>query len=169
MSITDLPNKSWRSLDEAVKRRKELRSRGKRIVLTNGCFDLMHTGHVYFLREAAKLGDALIVALNSDESVKELKGPTRPVQSTIERAYLLGNLEIVDTIISFETPRLTAEIEALKPDVYAKAGDYTLETLNPEERAALEKNGAVIQFMPFLRGYSTTSLIAKINAAANTF
>ncbi|WP_309396547.1 adenylyltransferase/cytidyltransferase family protein [Cerasicoccus maritimus] len=169
MNVNDLPNPRLLSLNNAVSRREALRAEGKRVVLTNGCFDLLHTGHVYFLSEAAKLGDALFIAINSDVSVKALKGETRPVQSELERAYLLGRLDFVDTLVTFGTPRLTAEIEALKPDVYAKAGDYTLETLNAEERGALEACGADIQFMPFLQGYSTTSLIAKISAAAKTF
>lgn len=154
------------SLEDAVARREALRKQGKRVVLTNGVFDLLHTGHIYFLKKAAALGDALFIAVNADESVKALKGPTRPIQNVIERAYLLGNLEFVDTVFTFGTPRLNAEIDAIRPDVYAKAGDYTLETLNPDERAALERAGADIRFMPFLEGYSTTSLIAKIAAAA---
>ncbi len=150
-------------------RREALRTEGKRVVLTNGCFDLLHTGHLAFLSSAAKLGDALFIGLNSDTSVRVLKGPTRPVQTLEERACLLGYLNFVDTLFVFETPRLTKEIELLKPDVYAKAGDYSLETLNPEERQALEKAGTVIHFVPFINGYSTTSLIAKIADAAKTF
>ncbi|MBK1858805.1 adenylyltransferase/cytidyltransferase family protein [Cerasicoccus arenae] len=167
--MTDLPNPRLLSLRDAVARRDKLRTEGKQVVLTNGCFDLLHTGHVYFLSEAAKLGTALFIALNGDASVQALKGSTRPVQNATERAYLLGQLNFVDTLITFGTPRLTAEIKALKPDVYAKAGDYTLETLNLEERSALEAAGAQIRFLPYLEGYSTTSLIAKINAAAQTF
>lgn len=169
MNVDELPNPRLLSLTDAVTRRQQLRDQGRRIVLTNGCFDLLHTGHVYFLSEAAKLGDALFIALNADASVRELKGPTRPVQSTTERAYLLGQLTFVDTLFSFETPRLTEEIKALRPDIYAKAGDYTLDTLNPEERGALEACGTEIRFLPFLEGYSTTSLIAKISDAAKTF
>jgi len=169
MNIPTLPNPCLRSLDDAVKRCEEHRAGGKRVVLTNGCFDLLHTGHVYFLSEAAKLGEALVIALNSDASVRALKGPTRPVQSAAERAYLLGKLIFVDTVLIFDTPRLTAEITALKPDAYAKAGDYTLGTLNLAERNALEAAGAKIHFLSFLEGYSTTSLIAKIKAAAEAF
>jgi len=169
MSAPNLPNPRWLSLAGAVKRREECRAAGQRVVLTNGCFDLLHTGHVFFLREAAKLGDALFVALNGDASVRALKGPARPVQTAAERAFLIGQLEFVDTVLTFDAPRLTAEIHALQPDAYAKAGDYTLETLNPEERTALEAGGAAIHFLPFLEGYSTTSLIAKINAAAPSF
>ena len=105
------------------------------------------------------------VALNSDASVKQLKGPLRPVQAEGERAYALAALTCVDAIVIFHEPRLTAEIRALRPDVYVKAGDYTLATLDPGERAALEETGARIEFMPFLPGFSTTQLIAKIKAA----
>ncbi len=157
------------TLEDAQKRKMELKAEGKRVVLTNGCFDLLHTGHVFFLHEASKLGDALFIALNGDNSIKALKGPTRPIQTAQERAYLLDKLNFVHTLFTFDTPRLTNEIAALQPDVYAKAGDYTLETLNPEERGALEACGADIRFLPFLKGYSTTSLIAKISLAANTF
>lgn len=157
------------SLDAAVARREQLRQAGKRVVLTNGCFDLLHTGHLYFLSEAAKLADHLIIALNGDASVKALKGPSRPVQSLDERAYLLGCLDFVGTLIVFETPRLDREIRALQPDVYTKAGDYTPETLDASERAALEATGADIRFLPFLTGYSTTSLIQRIAKAADTF
>ena len=135
------------------------------MVLTNGVFDLLHTGHLYALQAARALGDVLVVAINADASVRAIKGPTRPVQGEQERAYALGALACVDAVVVFREPRLTAEIRALKPDVYCKAGDYTLDTLNPEERAALEQAGAKIAFVPFLPGFSTTALIAKIKAA----
>jgi rfaE bifunctional protein nucleotidyltransferase chain/domain len=105
------------------------------------------------------------VAMNSDASVRELKGPTRPIQNEAQRAYALGALACVDAIVVFGTPRLTAEINALRPDIYCKAGDYTLQTLDKGERAALEAAKAQITFMPFLPGFSTTSLIERIKAA----
>ncbi len=154
-----------RTLAAAVARRAELRAAGRPVVLTNGCFDLVHPGHLFYLREAAGLG-ALFIALNGDASVQVLKGPTRPVQTAAERAYTLGALEFVDTLLVFDTPRLDHEIRALRPDIYVKAGDYTLDKLDPTERAALEEVGARIQFLPFLPGYSTTALIKKIAAAA---
>jgi rfaE bifunctional protein nucleotidyltransferase chain/domain len=135
------------------------------VVLTNGVFDLLHTGHLFYLQQARALGDALFIALNSDASVKALKGPLRPVMNEEQRAYALAALTCIDGIVIFREPRLTAEIQALRPDVYCKAGDYTLEKLNPQERAALEAVGAQIKFMPFLPGFSTTNLIAKIRAA----
>ncbi len=145
--------------------REELRRQGRRVVLTNGVFDLLHTGHLYYLKQARALGDALLIALNGDVSVRALKGPTRPVQNEEQRAYALGALECVDGIVVFGAPRLTSEIKALRPDVYCKAGDYTLEKLNPEERGALQEVGAQIEFLSFLSGFSTTALIARIKAA----
>ena len=150
----------------AVARRAELKAAGRRLVLTNGCFDLLHCGHLYYLREAAKLGDELWVGLNGEASVRALKGPTRPVQNNLERAYMLGMLPFIHGLFLFETPRLDGEIRALKPDVYAKAGDYTIDKLDAGERAALQENGVDIRFLPFLPGYSTTALIGKIAAAA---
>ncbi len=160
-----LPNPKLLSLGDAVAVRESWRTAGRRVVLTNGVFDLLHTGHLYALQAARALGDVLVVAINADASVRAIKGPTRPVQGEQERAYALGALACVDAVVVFREPRLTAEIRALKPDVYCKAGDYTLDTLNPEERAALEQAGAKIAFVPFLPGFSTTALIAKIKAA----
>lgn len=161
-----LENPKLISLEQAVEARGKLRAAGKRLVLTNGCFDLLHTGHLYFLRQAREQGDALWVAINSDESVGRLKGPARPVQGEEERTFAMAALSFVDRVFIFRQPRLTREIRAVAPDVYAKAGDYTLDTLNPEERGALEEVGAEIRFLPFLPGFSTTALIAKIRAAA---
>lgn len=160
-----LDNPKLLDLPAAVAWREARRREGRRVVLTNGVFDLLHTGHLYYLQQARRRGDALVVALNADESVRALKGPARPVQTEEQRAYALAALACVDAVVIFHAPRLTAEIRALQPDVYTKAGDYTLEKLNPEERGALEAVGARIEFMPFLPGFSTTQLIARIRAA----
>lgn len=160
-----LDNPKLMDLPAALAWRDARRREGRRVVLTNGVFDLLHTGHLYYLRQARRLGDALIIALNADASVRVLKGPARPVQNEEQRAYALGALECVDAVVIFREPRLTAEIRALQPDVYCKAGDYTLEKLNSEERVALETVGARIEFLPFLAGFSTTNLIARIRAA----
>ena len=159
-------NPKLMSLAEACARRERLRAAGKKLVLTNGCFDLLHCGHLYYLKAAAALGDELWIGLNGEASVRALKGPTRPVQNNLERAHSLGALPFVHGLFLFETPRLDGEIRALKPDVYAKAGDYTLDKLDAGERAALQENGVDIRFLPFLPGYSTTALIGKIAAAA---
>jgi rfaE bifunctional protein nucleotidyltransferase chain/domain len=160
-----LDNPKLLTLPQATEYRERLRASGRRVVLTNGVFDLLHTGHLYSLQKARARGDALFVAMNSDASVRELKGPTRPIQNEAQRAYALGALACVDAIVIFGTPRLTAEINALRPDVYCKAGDYTLQTLDKGERAALEAAKAQITFMPFLPGFSTTSLIERIKTA----
>jgi len=160
-----LDNSKLLSLAAAVAQRAQWRAAGRQVVLTNGVFDLLHTGHLYCLQKARALGDALIVALNSDASVKQLKGPLRPVQTEHERAYALAALTCVDAVVIFRELRLTTEIRALRPNVYVKAGDYTLATLDPGERAALEEAGTRIAFLPHLPGFSTTQLIAKIKAA----
>ena len=160
-----LPNPKLFSLEAASTLRDRFRSEGKKVVLTNGVFDLLHTGHLFYLQQARQLGDALFIALNSDASVRELKGPTRPVQNEEQRAYALAATWFVDGIVIFREKRLTREIQALRPDVYCKAGDYTLEKLDPGERSALQELGADIRFLPFLEGFSTTSLIQKIHAA----
>ena len=161
----NLENPKLLTLDAAVARRAQLRAAAKTVVLTNGVFDLLHTGHLYFLQKARALGDVLFIALNADASVRTLKGPLRPVQNEAQRAYALAALACVDAVFVFSTPRLDAEIRALRPDIYCKAGDYTLERFDPGERTALEKTGAKIEILPFLPGFSTTNLIAKIKAA----
>ena len=162
-----LDNPKLRTLADTLAWRERLRAEGRRLVLTNGVFDLLHTGHLFYLQQARALGDALVIALNADASVRALKGPTRPVQTEEQRAYALAALACVDAITIFREPRLTAEIRALRPDVYCKAGDYTLEKLNAEERGALQEVGARIEFLPFLPGFSTTQLIARIKAAGD--
>ena len=162
-----LPNEKLLKLADAIETRAILRDAGKTMVMTNGCFDLLHVGHISYLQEAKKLGDELWVLINSDASVKALKGPDRPIETEAERAYCLAALSCIDRVIVFENPRITEEIEFLKPDVYTKAGDYTIETLHQGERAAFEAAGADIQFLPFLEGFSTTKMIAKIIKAGS--
>jgi rfaE bifunctional protein nucleotidyltransferase chain/domain len=165
-----LPNPKLMTLREAVLARRRLRRGGGRLVLTNGVFDLLHPGHTSYLEQARKLAGRsglLFVALNSDRSVRELKGPNRPILDEHSRAYNLAQLRSVDGIVIFRRRRLAREILALQPDLYVKAGDYTLATLDPEERAALEAVGAKIKFLPYLRGFSTTALIARIKAAGS--
>ena len=157
-------------LSRAVAARGRLRRRGGTLVLTNGVFDLLHPGHASFLEAARRLAGSkgkLFVALNSDRSVRALKGPGRPVVDELSRAYTLSQLRSVDGIVIFRGKRLAREIAALRPDVYCKAGDYSLATLDPGERAALEKAGSKVVFLPFLRGFSTTRLIRRIAAAGS--
>jgi D-glycero-beta-D-manno-heptose 1-phosphate adenylyltransferase len=158
------------SLAGAVALRRSVARRGGRFVLTNGVFDLLHPGHTSYLEKARALAGkkgVLVVALNSDASVRRLKGPSRPVLDERSRAYSLAQLRSVDAVVIFRAKRLTREIAALRPDVYTKAGDYTLATMDPSERRALEKAGSRIVFMPFLKGLSTTGLIRRIRAAGS--
>ena len=149
-------------LETALQYRETLRKEGKRLVVTNGCFDLLHRGHASYLAAARECGDALLVLVNSDASVRALKGPTRPVVDEYSRAFLLASLRAVDAAVVFDDSRCDRELAVLKPDVYVKAGDYTLETLNPQERTALEAAGTEIVFMPFVAGFSTTGTLKKI-------
>jgi rfaE bifunctional protein nucleotidyltransferase chain/domain len=133
----------------------------RRLVLTNGCFDILHVGHVRYLQQTRALGDILIVGLNSDASVKGLKGPGRPVNREMDRAEILAALSCVDYVTLFNEATADALIEALKPSVYAKAGDYSLENL--PERETIERLGIEAVFVPFITGYSTTSTLGKLS------
>ena len=143
----------WREAEKAS---------GKVWVVTNGCFDLLHAGHVAYLEAARSLGDALLVGLNGDSSVRELKGPTRPLNVEGDRARVLAALECVSAVATFPEKRAVRFLAAARPDIYVKGGDYTLETIDQEERQAVESGGGRIVFIPFLPGRSTTGLVAKI-------
>ena len=134
---------------------------GKKLVFTNGCFDLLHAGHVRYLQQARALGDALLVALNGDASVRALKGPTRPINTEADRAEVLAALACVDFVTVFQAERITDLARAIRPQVYAKGGDYTVESLDPSERAALQGAGAEIRILPLVPGKSTTAIIEK--------
>jgi rfaE bifunctional protein nucleotidyltransferase chain/domain len=150
------------SLEDLPARIKQLRAAKKKIVATNGCFDLLHVGHVRYLKAARALGDVLIVGLNGDDSVRELKGQGRPLNREKDRAEVLAALEAVDLVAIFPEQRATRFIELVAPDVYVKGGDYKTDTLNAEERQILEKLGAKIDIVPFEKGYSTSSLLKKL-------
>lgn len=147
---------------------KEMREKGGKLVFTNGCFDLLHAGHVRYLRAARALGDALVVAINGDESVRVLKGEGRPLNSEADRAEVLAALECVDYVIIFAEVRATHLLEKARPAIYVKGGDYTRETLDAEERAALERIGAEIRILPFEKGHSTSSLIKKVKGSGTS-
>ena len=134
----------------------------KRIVWTNGCYDILHAGHVLYLQKAKETGDVLIVGLNSDESIRAVKGPTRPIVSQGERAIVMAALECVDYVIIFPETSPYSIIETLQPDVYAKGGDYTLDTINQQERRLVEGYGGEIALLPGVAGSSTTAVINKI-------
>ena len=143
---------------------KKLREKGRRLVFTNGCFDLLHVGHVRYLEAARALGDALVVAINGDDSVRALKGEGRPLNREAERAEVIAALECVDHVVIFPEVRATALLEKVRPAIYVKGGDYTAATLDGEERAALERAGAEIRILPFESGYSTSALVEKMRA-----
>ena len=150
------------TLDQAVAWRQELRQRGQRLAVTNGCFDLLHRGHAEYLARARDLAEALLVAVNTDASVKALKGPSRPVVGEADRAYLLASLEAVDAVVLFAANKPLAEFRALVPDVYVKGGDYTLDTIDREEFAVLRECACEFRFIPFVAGLSTTNTIARV-------
>jgi len=143
--------------------REQLRSAGKKLVATNGCFDLLHLGHVTYLENARKQGNALLVGINSDSSVRELKGPNRPVNNEGDRALVVAALESVDAVFIFSEKAATRFLSLAKPDIYIKGGDYTLETLNQEERRTVENTGGKITIIPFVPGKSTTTILEKIS------
>lgn len=150
--------------EELARVRDQFAAEGKKLVLTNGCFDILHVGHVRCLQGARAVGDALAVALNGDASVRALKGPTRPINSEADRAEVIAALECVDYVIVFPEVRLVGVIETVRPQIYAKGGDYTPDTLEKTERAALDAAGSEIRFIPLVPGRSTTNIIAKANA-----
>ena len=137
-----------------------LRRGGKRIVFTNGCFDLLHAGHVRYLAKARSFGDCLVLGLNTDESVRLLKGPSRPINREEDRAEVVGALESVDYVVLFGERTAESLITEVKPDVYVKGGDYTLETL--PEAEIVGSYGGRVEFVAMVEGRSTTNVIAKI-------
>ncbi len=160
----EYPGHKVMSLADALEWRERLQRNGRKLALTNGCFDLLHRGHVEYLDRARRTADALLVLVNSDRSVRELKGPTRPVNDEYARAFVLGGLAAVDAVVVFDAERCTAELTALAPDVYVKGGDYTVATLDPGERQALLDAGSRIEFIPFVDGFSTTRTIQRMRA-----
>lgn len=148
------------NLSELITARAQLRQRGQRVVFTNGCFDLLHPGHVRYLQQARALGDALIVALNSDRSVRALKGPARPILNEAERAEVMAALACVNFVTIFDESTPQQIIAALLPDVLVKGGDWSLETI--VGRAEVEAAGGQVLSLPFVDGVSTSEVIARI-------
>lgn len=152
------------TFQELLAYREACAGQNKRFILTNGCFDILHEGHLSYLMQSAALGDVLAIAVNSDESVRSLKGPDRPVNSQNARAFALSCLRFVDAVFIFPGPRLADEILALYPDVYTKAGDYTIDSLDPSERDSLLATGAEIHILPLVQNISTTKIIEAIRS-----
>jgi len=150
----------WEKLPEW---RAALRKTGKKLVVTNGCFDLLHLGHVTYLETARSNGDVLLIGLNGDNSVRQLKGSDRPVNSEQDRAGVLAALESVSGVCVFAEKTATRFLSAAEPDVYVKGGDYTVDTLDKDERRAVEGAGGKIVIIPFVPGKSTTELLKKIS------
>ncbi|MDA0293141.1 MAG: adenylyltransferase/cytidyltransferase family protein [Verrucomicrobia bacterium] len=142
--------------------RDQMERAGQKLVFTNGCFDLLHAGHVRYLQQARELGHALAVGLNSDRSVRELKGEGRPINAEDDRAEVVAALGCVDYVVIFDGKRATDLLRAVRPQVYAKGGDYTPESLDPDERAILAAADAEVQILPLLPGRSTTAVLERM-------
>lgn len=148
------------SLSNLLPKLAAWRVKGTQIVFTNGCFDLVHPGHLDYLEKAKALGDKLIVGLNADSSVKQLKGENRPIMDEQARAKLLAALEFIDAVVLFEEETPANLIQALMPDILVKGGDYEAETIVGYD--VVTQNGGEVKILPFLEGYSSTSIIQKI-------
>lgn len=140
---------------------KNIRDAGKRIVFTNGCFDLLHIGHVMYLEKAKELGDVLVVGLNSDDSVSRLKGKGRPIQNIESRKAILAGLQSVDIVVVFKEDTPLKLIEIVKPDVLVKGGDYSIETIVGADFVL--DNGGQVRTIDFVEGYSSSAIIEKLD------
>lgn len=139
---------------------KKLHQSGKTVVVTNGCFDILHVGHVRYLQKTKSFADYMIVLLNSDKSVRSIKGPTRPINNEQDRAEVLNALACVDYVVMFDEDSPANLIDKIKPDVYTKGADYTMETL--PEADIMRKNNIKVEFIEFVAGKSTTNTINKM-------
>ena len=149
--------------DQLPEWRAAFRVNGKKLVVTNGCFDILHLGHVTYLESARRLGDALLVGVNGDAATRQLKGAGRPVNLETDRAAVLAALASVDGVCIFTEPTAVKFLAAARPDVYVKGGDYTLDTLNQTERQTVEQAGGKIMIISLVAGKSTTALLEKIS------
>ena len=140
--------------------RNDFKRHGQKIVFTNGCFDVLHFGHVHYLLQAKKLGDILVIGLNSDDSVRRLKGPTRPINGENERAFVLAALVCVDYVTLFEEDTPEELIKVVRPDVLVKGGDYTLDNIVGAD--FVTQNGGTVTTIPFVEGFCSTRIIEKL-------
>ncbi len=140
---------------------KKLHQSGKTVVVTNGCFDILHVGHVRYLQQTKSFADYSMVLLNSDKSVRSIKGPTRPINNELDRAEVLCALSCVDYVVLFDEDSPRNLLDEIKPDVYTKGADYTMETL--PEADIMRKNGTRVEFIKFVEGKSTTNVIKKVS------
>lgn len=148
-------------LNKIIKQREIIRQNNKTIILTNGCFDILHKGHISYLNEAKKYADYLWILLNSDNSVKKLKGQNRPINNQNDRKYILENIKAVDKVIIFNQLNCSFWINLIQPDYYCKASDYNLDNINTEQLKILKDNNVKIMFLNFIKGYSTTKIIQR--------
>ncbi len=148
------------SLDDAIEWRRKAGRDGKRVVFTNGCFDLLHRGHVVLLQKARRLGDCLITGLNSDDSVRRLKGQERPRVGQEDRAFVLSSLRCVDCVVVFEEDTPLRIVELLRPDILVKGGDYTVDEVVGKD--AVEREGGRVVIVPYVEGCSTSALLGDI-------
>lgn len=150
------------TLQQAKQWRDNIKNNNKTIIITNGCFDILHRGHISYLNEAKKYADYLLVLLNSDQSIKRLKGQNRPIITQNDRAYNISNLKAVDKVVIFNNKNCSNQIDILKPDLYCKASDYNINNINNFEYQALVKNSVKIIFLNLVQNISTTNIIKKI-------
>ena len=151
-----------KSLEELKSIASQAKARGQKIVFTNGCFDILHRGHLHVLREAKALGDLLIVAVNSDGSVKRLKGPSRPVINEAGRSELIAALEMVDYVTLFAETDPRRLIEEIQPDILAKGGDWRRDQVVGAD--IVERSGGKVAVIPYLKGFSTTEIIERVRS-----
>jgi rfaE bifunctional protein nucleotidyltransferase chain/domain len=142
--------------------RDNIKRKGQRLAATNGCFDILHAGHINYLQAARNAADALIVGINSDRSVRELKGPTRPIQNENDRAAIIAALQSVDGVYIFDELRATKFLELTQPELYVKGGDYSLEELPEEERQIISKIGAELKVLELVSGRSSSNIADRI-------
>lgn len=148
------------TLDQILPQLEKLKKSGKKIVTTNGCFDILHKGHVTYLEQAKALGDVLVVAVNADARVQTLKGTGRPINKAEDRAFVLSKLKSVDFVFIFSEDTPVEFLRVLKPNVHAKGGDYQAENL--PEYEVMQSVGGSVAIIPFVAGYSTTSILARV-------
>ncbi len=148
------------SFDSLAELRLHWRAAGEQVVFTNGCFDLLHYGHIHYLAEAKALGDRLVVGLNADSSIQRLKGSHRPIKDELSRTWILAGLECIDAVVVFSEDTPLALIKIAQPDILVKGGDWAVESIVGAD--FVQANGGVVKNLPFIEGYSTTKLEEKI-------
>ena len=154
------------SLPQLQDQANHWRSQGQKIVFTNGCFDLLHLGHVDYLEKARQLGDKLVLGLNTDASISRIKGPNRPLQDEVSRARIMASLLFIDAVVLFDQDTPLELIEAVQPDILVKGDDYTLENIVGHE--VVLARGGEVKTVPLVKGYSTTNIVKKIEKQLNS-